>query len=173
MFVMFVIVIESLTCLLLGLNVCFLSLALRRPQTCSLSTKLHWLVLRHWRKCVIIPRVFVFLMHFDWGTLTVPVWSSSFFVRDRPNLFYFNFLKCATAFNVMAASLNGLQCPTTQVERTWLCFPRLLVFPSVQETLCSVLTGVCKDLSWLLLGVIIIYKAPVRGFQPKPLCSIY
>uniref|UniRef100_H3C1F0 Choline transporter-like protein n=1 Tax=Tetraodon nigroviridis TaxID=99883 RepID=H3C1F0_TETNG len=45
---------------------------------------------------------------------------------DRPNLFYFNFLKCATTVNVMAASLNGLQCPTTQVcvktcpDRFWL-----------------------------------------------------
>lgn len=63
---------------------------------------------------------------FDWGTLTVCFYLP--FVRDRPNLFYFNFLKCATTFNVMAASLNGLQCPTTQVERTWLFFPQLLVF---------------------------------------------
>uniref|UniRef100_A0A674NNW4 Choline transporter-like protein n=1 Tax=Takifugu rubripes TaxID=31033 RepID=A0A674NNW4_TAKRU len=34
---------------------------------------------------------------------------------DRPHLFYFDILKCATTFNVMAAALNGLQCPTTQV----------------------------------------------------------
>ncbi|XP_066580138.1 choline transporter-like protein 4 [Amia ocellicauda] len=35
--------------------------------------------------------------------------------KDKPNVFYFNILKCATATNIMAAALNGLQCPTTQV----------------------------------------------------------
>ncbi|XP_072226159.1 choline transporter-like protein 4 [Leuresthes tenuis] len=35
--------------------------------------------------------------------------------KDRPHLFYFDILKCATSVNIMAASLNGLQCPTTQV----------------------------------------------------------
>ncbi|XP_023265908.1 choline transporter-like protein 4 [Seriola lalandi dorsalis] len=35
--------------------------------------------------------------------------------KNRPNLLYFNILKCATSINVMASALNGLQCPTTQV----------------------------------------------------------
>ncbi|CAL8292546.1 unnamed protein product [Merluccius merluccius] len=35
--------------------------------------------------------------------------------KDKPNVFYFDILKCAVATNVIAASLNGLQCPTTQV----------------------------------------------------------
>uniref|UniRef100_A0A8C7WUZ4 Choline transporter-like protein n=1 Tax=Oryzias sinensis TaxID=183150 RepID=A0A8C7WUZ4_9TELE len=35
--------------------------------------------------------------------------------KDKPNLFYFDILKCATSVNVMASALNGLQCPTTQV----------------------------------------------------------
>ncbi|KAE8281996.1 Choline transporter-like protein 4 Solute carrier family 44 member 4 [Larimichthys crocea] len=35
--------------------------------------------------------------------------------KDRPNLFYFDFLKCASSVNVMATALNGFQCPTTQV----------------------------------------------------------
>ncbi|KAF3707267.1 Choline transporter-like protein 4 Solute carrier family 44 member 4 [Channa argus] len=35
--------------------------------------------------------------------------------KDRPNLFYFNILSCATSVNIMASSLNGFQCPTTQV----------------------------------------------------------
>ncbi|XP_070702069.1 choline transporter-like protein 4 [Pempheris klunzingeri] len=35
--------------------------------------------------------------------------------QDRPNLFYFNILKCASSVNVMATALNGFQCPTTQV----------------------------------------------------------
>ncbi|XP_026156761.1 choline transporter-like protein 4 isoform X2 [Mastacembelus armatus] len=35
--------------------------------------------------------------------------------KDRPNVFYFDILKCATSINVMATALNGFQCPTTQV----------------------------------------------------------
>ncbi|XP_031441993.1 choline transporter-like protein 4 [Clupea harengus] len=35
--------------------------------------------------------------------------------KGKPNVFYFDILKCATATNIMAAALNGLQCPTTQV----------------------------------------------------------
>ncbi|KAM9738464.1 choline transporter-like protein 4 [Menidia menidia] len=35
--------------------------------------------------------------------------------KDRPNLFYFDILKCATSVNVLETALNGLQCPTTQV----------------------------------------------------------
>ncbi|KAF3833994.1 hypothetical protein F7725_025198 [Dissostichus mawsoni] len=36
-------------------------------------------------------------------------------ILGRPNLFYFDFIKCATSVNVMANSLNGFQCPTMQV----------------------------------------------------------
>uniref|UniRef100_A0A667WZG1 Choline transporter-like protein n=1 Tax=Myripristis murdjan TaxID=586833 RepID=A0A667WZG1_9TELE len=35
--------------------------------------------------------------------------------KDRPNVFYFDILKCATTVNVMAAALDGFQCPTTQL----------------------------------------------------------
>ncbi|XP_041091249.1 choline transporter-like protein 4 isoform X3 [Polyodon spathula] len=35
--------------------------------------------------------------------------------QGKPYVFYFDILKCATGTNIMAASLNGLQCPTTQV----------------------------------------------------------
>ncbi|CAJ1083219.1 choline transporter-like protein 4 [Xyrichtys novacula] len=35
--------------------------------------------------------------------------------KDRPNLLYYNILKCATSVNVIATALNGFQCPTTQV----------------------------------------------------------
>ncbi|XP_053347117.1 choline transporter-like protein 4 [Clarias gariepinus] len=35
--------------------------------------------------------------------------------QDKPNVFYFNILKCATSTNIMAAALQGLQCPTTQI----------------------------------------------------------
>nr|XP_040044194.1 choline transporter-like protein 4 [Gasterosteus aculeatus aculeatus] len=35
--------------------------------------------------------------------------------KGRPNLFYFDIVKCATSANAMATALNGFQCPTTQV----------------------------------------------------------
>lgn len=35
--------------------------------------------------------------------------------KDKPNLFYFDMIKCATSINIMATALNGFQCPTTQV----------------------------------------------------------
>ncbi|KAL4604897.1 choline transporter-like protein 4 isoform X1 [Arapaima gigas] len=35
--------------------------------------------------------------------------------QGKPNVLYFDLLKCATTTNIMAAALNGLQCPTTQV----------------------------------------------------------
>uniref|UniRef100_A0A4W6ERM5 Choline transporter-like protein n=1 Tax=Lates calcarifer TaxID=8187 RepID=A0A4W6ERM5_LATCA len=35
--------------------------------------------------------------------------------KNRPNVLYFDILKCATSINIMATALNGLQCPTTQV----------------------------------------------------------
>uniref|UniRef100_A0A8D2KV47 Choline transporter-like protein n=1 Tax=Varanus komodoensis TaxID=61221 RepID=A0A8D2KV47_VARKO len=35
--------------------------------------------------------------------------------RDKPFLLYFNIIKCATGLNLVAAAMNGLQCPTTQI----------------------------------------------------------
>lgn len=35
--------------------------------------------------------------------------------QNKPSVLYFDILKCATATNIMAAALQGLQCPTTQV----------------------------------------------------------
>ncbi|XP_077339612.1 choline transporter-like protein 4 [Lithobates pipiens] len=34
---------------------------------------------------------------------------------DKPFVLYFDLLKCLTGTNILAASMNGLQCPTTQV----------------------------------------------------------
>uniref|UniRef100_A0A8C7UJY2 Choline transporter-like protein n=1 Tax=Oncorhynchus mykiss TaxID=8022 RepID=A0A8C7UJY2_ONCMY len=34
--------------------------------------------------------------------------------KAQPSVFYFDILKCVTSINIMAATLNGLQCPTTQ-----------------------------------------------------------
>ncbi|XP_056598029.1 choline transporter-like protein 4 isoform X2 [Triplophysa dalaica] len=35
--------------------------------------------------------------------------------RDKPNVMYFDIIKCVTGTNIMAAALQGLQCPTTQI----------------------------------------------------------
>ncbi|KAM5146669.1 choline transporter-like protein 4 isoform 2-T2 [Mantella aurantiaca] len=35
--------------------------------------------------------------------------------KDKPFVLYFDLLKCLTGTNVLAAAMNGLQCPTTQV----------------------------------------------------------
>lgn len=35
--------------------------------------------------------------------------------KDRPNMLYFDLIKCATSFNILANPSNGFQCPTTQV----------------------------------------------------------
>uniref|UniRef100_A0A3B3VUW7 Choline transporter-like protein n=2 Tax=Poecilia TaxID=8080 RepID=A0A3B3VUW7_9TELE len=35
--------------------------------------------------------------------------------KDKPHLFYFDILKCASSVNILVTSLNGLQCPTTQI----------------------------------------------------------
>uniref|UniRef100_A0AAY4DX48 Choline transporter-like protein n=1 Tax=Denticeps clupeoides TaxID=299321 RepID=A0AAY4DX48_9TELE len=47
---------------------------------------------------------------------------------DKPNVFYFDILKCATATNIMAAALNGLQCPTVQVLNDLCKFSRTASF---------------------------------------------
>uniref|UniRef100_A0A674DAN3 Choline transporter-like protein n=1 Tax=Salmo trutta TaxID=8032 RepID=A0A674DAN3_SALTR len=39
--------------------------------------------------------------------------------KAQPSVFYFDILKCVTSINIMAATLNGLQCPTTQVDSHW------------------------------------------------------
>uniref|UniRef100_A0A674MUD6 Choline transporter-like protein n=1 Tax=Takifugu rubripes TaxID=31033 RepID=A0A674MUD6_TAKRU len=78
---------------------------------------------------------------------------------DRPHLFYFDILKCATTFNVMAAALNGLQCPTTQVT----CVP-----PS------------CPDKFWLIPPNNFLLDPSPRPHppaapppSPTPLCPIH
>ncbi|XP_029976358.1 choline transporter-like protein 4 isoform X2 [Salarias fasciatus] len=56
--------------------------------------------------------------------------------KDRPYLFYFDILKCATSVNVIATALNGIQCPTTQVcvERCPSEFGAALYFPGMQPS---------------------------------------
>ncbi|KAI1902394.1 hypothetical protein AGOR_G00044310 [Albula goreensis] len=53
--------------------------------------------------------------------------------NDKPSVFYFDLLKCATSTNIMAAALNGLQCPTTQVcvkqcpKQFWVLSPEAYI----------------------------------------------
>ncbi|XP_067416352.1 choline transporter-like protein 4 [Emydura macquarii macquarii] len=35
--------------------------------------------------------------------------------RDKPFVLYFDLLQCVTSINILAAAMNGLQCPTTQI----------------------------------------------------------
>ncbi|XP_061475437.1 choline transporter-like protein 4 [Rhineura floridana] len=52
---------------------------------------------------------------------------------NKPFLFYFNIMKCATSVNILAAAMNGLQCPTTQIcvsscpDKFWVVPPQSLV----------------------------------------------
>uniref|UniRef100_A0A672I158 Choline transporter-like protein n=1 Tax=Salarias fasciatus TaxID=181472 RepID=A0A672I158_SALFA len=85
--------------------------------------------------------------------------------KDRPYLFYFDILKCATSVNVIATALNGIQCPTTQVcvERCPSEFGAALYFPGMQpsavfkQELCLLIAMVVSLLFLLLLR----FTAPV------------
>nr|XP_060615515.1 choline transporter-like protein 4 [Anolis sagrei ordinatus] len=54
--------------------------------------------------------------------------------REKPFLLYFNLIKCATSVNILAAAMNGLQCPTAQIcvssctEKFWVV-PPIAFFP--------------------------------------------
>uniref|UniRef100_G1KKL2 Choline transporter-like protein n=1 Tax=Anolis carolinensis TaxID=28377 RepID=G1KKL2_ANOCA len=58
--------------------------------------------------------------------------------RDKPFLLYFNLIKCATTVNILAAAMNGLQCPTTQIcvssctDKFWVVPPNAF-FPPYQH----------------------------------------
>ncbi|KAJ8273778.1 hypothetical protein GJAV_G00105420 [Gymnothorax javanicus] len=53
--------------------------------------------------------------------------------KGKSSVLYFDLIKCATATNIMAAALNGLQCPTTQVcvetcpNEFWVLDPLLYI----------------------------------------------
>lgn len=69
-----------------------------------------------------------FTYTFNWPKPKQPTCFCLFFLRDRPNLLYFDIIKCATSVNVLSIAVKGLQCPTPQVDRTaalwclWLCW---------------------------------------------------
>lgn len=138
---------------------CFfpISLAFRWPKTCSLSKKLNWMVLRHWREWVIQPLVFSKNVNIDIKNVHFKYFKS-FSLRGRPNLFYFDFIKCATSVNVMATALNGFQCPTMQVKNAAFVVSddtgRLTVLSQCPSNnhLFSLPIGVRGELSLSVLG---------------------
>uniref|UniRef100_A0A8C7FE12 Choline transporter-like protein n=1 Tax=Oncorhynchus kisutch TaxID=8019 RepID=A0A8C7FE12_ONCKI len=65
----------------------------------------------------------------------------------QPSVFYFDILKCATSINVMAAVLNGLQCPTTQV-----CVEK------------------CPDVFWALNPLAYLPSAKPKDYFNQSLC---
>lgn len=75
------------------------------------------------------------------------------FLRDRPYLLYFDVIKCAASANAVSAGMNGLQCPTPQVELGWC----RLTPPN-----CLMLNAVCTDISILNVEYSIIQnEAPL------------
>uniref|UniRef100_A0A674B1E7 Choline transporter-like protein n=1 Tax=Salmo trutta TaxID=8032 RepID=A0A674B1E7_SALTR len=68
-------------------------------------------------------------------------------IGAQPSVFYFDILKCATSINVMAAVLNGLQCPTTQV-----CVEK------------------CPDVFWALNPLAYLPEAKPQDYFNQSLC---
>uniref|UniRef100_A0A7N6BWS9 Choline transporter-like protein n=1 Tax=Anabas testudineus TaxID=64144 RepID=A0A7N6BWS9_ANATE len=102
--------------------------------------------------------------------------------KDQPNLFYMNILKCATSVNVMASALNGLQCPTTQVEnpaRFYMlgrCLPDLSSLGNIPSIIACFLF--CIGFTWpfashycgrqhSLFSLLSLIRDIVNGFNAK------
>uniref|UniRef100_A0A8C5N9N6 Choline transporter-like protein n=1 Tax=Gouania willdenowi TaxID=441366 RepID=A0A8C5N9N6_GOUWI len=78
--------------------------------------------------------------------------------KDRPNLLYFDLLKCATAFNVMANVLNGIQCPTKQVHISCCTDFPVAVLLAYMKSVCiygSVGVHVFSILRGLLIAMLV------------------
>uniref|UniRef100_A0A8C8D3Z6 Choline transporter-like protein n=1 Tax=Oncorhynchus tshawytscha TaxID=74940 RepID=A0A8C8D3Z6_ONCTS len=67
--------------------------------------------------------------------------------KAQPSVFYFDILKCVTSINIMAATLNGLQCPTTQV-----CVEK------------------CPDVFWALNPIAYLPNAKPQDYFNQSLC---
>uniref|UniRef100_A0A8C7UBQ6 Choline transporter-like protein n=1 Tax=Oncorhynchus mykiss TaxID=8022 RepID=A0A8C7UBQ6_ONCMY len=68
-------------------------------------------------------------------------------IGAQPSVFYFDILKCVTSINIMAATLNGLQCPTTQV-----CVEK------------------CPDVFWALNPIAYLPNAKPQDYFNQSLC---
>uniref|UniRef100_A0AAY5ESC0 Choline transporter-like protein n=1 Tax=Electrophorus electricus TaxID=8005 RepID=A0AAY5ESC0_ELEEL len=58
---------------------------------------------------------------------------------DKPNVLYFDLLKCARATTEMDAILEGLQCPTTQVRFPHKCPVDIVQKPNTYVTFCMLM----------------------------------
>uniref|UniRef100_A0A8C7G4X0 Choline transporter-like protein n=1 Tax=Oncorhynchus kisutch TaxID=8019 RepID=A0A8C7G4X0_ONCKI len=67
--------------------------------------------------------------------------------KAQPSVFYFDILKCVTSINIMATTLNGLQCPTTQV-----CVEK------------------CPDVFWALNPIAYLPNAKPQDYFNQSLC---
>uniref|UniRef100_A0A8C1V0V5 Choline transporter-like protein n=1 Tax=Cyprinus carpio TaxID=7962 RepID=A0A8C1V0V5_CYPCA len=75
--------------------------------------------------------------------------------NDKPSVMYFDIIKCATATNIMAAALQGLQCPTTQVPD--LLEPGLVIAMVVSVLFLLLLRFTAPVLVWvLIIGVLAV-----------------
>uniref|UniRef100_A0A672I149 Choline transporter-like protein n=1 Tax=Salarias fasciatus TaxID=181472 RepID=A0A672I149_SALFA len=85
--------------------------------------------------------------------------------KDRPYLFYFDILKCATSVNVIATALNGIQCPTTQVKKAAgasLVFTRDLVNGfNAKEIGVRIFEDFASSWPWILIVLIFIFSAGI------------
>lgn len=100
-----------------------------------------------------------------------------FFLRDKPNLFYFDMIKCAASVNIMATALNGFQCPTTQVRAvtpTLLCSINNSQYLNLSHYGVVFFLGVCANVPQCLLGCGTLrpFKKTIRSFQPRPVCAV-
>ncbi|KAF7210861.1 choline transporter-like protein 4 [Nothobranchius furzeri] len=98
--------------------------------------------------------------------------------KDKPNLFYFDFLKCATSINIMATALNGLQCPTTQIcvqqcpTRFWAVPVQDYISGSPQRVFDSNLCVPSFDLATTRLSVRDIVNQELCPFFYTPTISV-
>ncbi|CAH2314470.1 choline transporter 4 [Pelobates cultripes] len=74
--------------------------------------------------------------------------------KDKPYVLYFNLLKCISATNVLAATLKGFQCPTTQIcvkecpnDFYWppLKFNSTFCLPGTNPTITTIIELIDKE----------------------------
>uniref|UniRef100_A0A8C2IZH2 Choline transporter-like protein n=1 Tax=Cyprinus carpio TaxID=7962 RepID=A0A8C2IZH2_CYPCA len=75
--------------------------------------------------------------------------------NDKPSVMYFDIIKCATATNIMAAALQGLQCPTTQLS---FCPSHLCDVTNsfnIKDVGLRIFEDFAKSWQWIVAGLVI------------------
>uniref|UniRef100_A0A669E9W1 Choline transporter-like protein n=1 Tax=Oreochromis niloticus TaxID=8128 RepID=A0A669E9W1_ORENI len=80
--------------------------------------------------------------------------------KDRPNLLYFDILKCAMSVNVMASVLNGFQCPTTQVHTA-----------AAVCCSCSLFTLLSQTCHHHILSCFVFVRGIINSFNAKDIAT--